>query len=171
VVISHVREDDVDPGDPSSMVATLARRKAETVAGGREGGDLVLGCDSVLEIDGMAQGKPLTCSEAVRRWINMRGRTGILRTGHYLIDTTTGRAVDAVGRTVVHFGSPTDQEIDSYVGTGEPLGVAGAFTLDGISAPFIDGIDGDPSNVIGLSLPLLRTLAGQLGVAWTSLWS
>jgi septum formation protein len=100
----------------------------------------------------------------------MRGRTGRLLTGHCVIDTATGRSAASVGETVVHFGEPTDAEIAAYVATGEPLQVAGAFTLDGKAAPFIDRIDGDASNVIGLSLPTLRSLLAHLGVGITELW-
>jgi septum formation protein len=170
VIPSHIPEDDVEPGDPEAMVSTLARRKAEAVALGRHG-ELVLGCDSVLDMGGVALGKPASAEEAAQRWRRQRGRAGTLVTGHHLIDTATGRAVADVARTTVRFGTPTDAEILAYVGTGEPLGVAGAFTLDGRSAAFIDGVDGDPSNVIGLSLPLLRRLLADLAVTWTSLWA
>jgi septum formation protein len=101
----------------------------------------------------------------------MRGRTGVLQTGHCVIDTVTGRRASATASTTVRFGEPTDAEIAAYVASGEPLYVAGAFTLDGRSAPFIDGIEGDPGNVIGLSLPLLRRLLAELGVSITDLWA
>ena len=115
-------------------------------------------------------GKPSSTEDAVLRWKRMRGRSGELLTGHCVVDTVTGRAVSDVGVTVVRFGSPSDTEIAAYVATGEPLTVAGSFTLDGRSAPFIDGIDGDHGNVIGLSLPLLRRLLAELGVEVTDLW-
>jgi septum formation protein len=135
-----------------------------------EPGALVLGCDSMLELYGEVLGKPGTAEAATARWHQMRGRSGRLLTGHCVIDTTTGRQVNEVGETVVHFGTPTDAEIDAYVASGEPLQVAGAFTLDGRAAPFIERIDGDASNVIGLSLPVLRRLLAQLGVGITELW-
>ncbi len=100
----------------------------------------------------------------------MRGRDGVLATGHCVVDTARRRQVTAVGRTVVRFGTPSDAEVEAYVATGEPLAVAGAFTLDGRSAPFVDGIDGDPGNVIGLSLPLLRRLLAELDVSVVDLW-
>ena len=101
----------------------------------------------------------------------MRGRTGVLHTGHCVIDTATGRRVGETTSTIVRFGIPDDEEIAAYVASGEPLHVAGAFTLDGRSAPFVDGVDGDPGNVIGLSLPLLRRLLADLGVRITDLWA
>jgi len=171
VIVSHVDEDDVDPSDPRRLVAALARRKAEAVAAACHDGELVLGCDSTLDVDGRSYGKPATPHEAVHRWLENRGRTATLLTGHHIIDTATGREATGVAATVVHFGTPTDEEIQAYVATGEPLAVAGAFTLDGRSAAFIEGVDGDPSNVIGCSLPLVRSLTGQLGISWTSLWA
>jgi septum formation protein len=171
VVVSGIDESTVTSDDPHTLVETLATAKATAVAEGLTGGDqLVLGCDSMLEFYGAVLGKPGTADAAAARWHQMRGRSGRLLTGHCLVDLTTGGRVAAVGETVVHFGTPTDAEIDAYVGSGEPLDVAGAFTLDGRGAAFIDGIDGDPSNVIGLSLPLLRTLLAQLGVGITDLW-
>jgi septum formation protein len=136
-----------------------------------DGGELVVGCDSVLELDGLALGKPADAAEATARWQAMRGRSGVLRTGHCVIDTVTGRRVSATASTVVHFGTPDDDEVAAYVASGEPLYVAGAFTLDGRSAPFVNGIEGDPGNVIGLSLPLLRTLLADLNVRITDLWA
>ncbi|MCQ1578945.1 Maf family protein, partial [Streptomyces parvus] len=133
-------------------------------------GALVIGCDSVLELDGEALGKPADAEEATARWKSMRGRAGILQTGHSLIDTTSGRTASATASTVVRFGEPSDAEVAAYVASGEPLHVAGAFTLDGRSAPFVDAIEGDHGNVIGLSLPLLRRLLGELDVSVTELW-
>jgi septum formation protein len=135
-------------------------------------GALVVGCDSVLDIDGVAHGKPADAEEATARWKQMRGRAGVLRTGHCVIDTAAGnRRASAVASTTVRFGEPSDAEIAAYVASGEPVHVAGAFTLDGRSAPFIEGIEGDPGTVIGLSLPLLRGLLAELGVAITDLWA
>ncbi len=172
VIASGVDEELVDAPDVASLVATLARRKAEAVAaGGRAAGRLVLGCDSLLDVDGVAVGKPASPEGAAARWRALRGRSAVLRTGHHLIDTATGSAASAVGSTAVRFGKPDDGEIAAYVATGEPLAVAGGFTLEGRGAPFVAGIDGDPGTVMGLSLPLLRSLLAELGHRVTELWS
>jgi septum formation protein len=171
VVVSGFDESAITHDDPYELVTALATAKAQTVAaqlGDR--GALVLGCDSMLEFYGEILGKPGTPDAATERWQQMRGKSARLLTGHCLIDTAAGRRASDVGETVVHFGEPTDEEIAAYVASGEPLNVAGAFTLDGRAAPFIDGIEGDASNVIGLSLPLLRRLLAQLGVGITELW-
>jgi septum formation protein len=171
VVVSGVDESTIVDDDPRRLVEALATAKAQSVAidvGGRDA--LVLGCDSMLVFDGETLGKPGTAEAATERWQRMRGKSGTLLTGHCVIDTATGRQVSEVAATVVRFGEPTDEEITAYVATGEPLQVAGAFTLDGRAAPFIDGIDGDASNVIGLSLPLLRRLLAALDVGITELW-
>jgi septum formation protein len=169
VVVSGVREDDVSARDTEELVGILARRKAEAVAD-RTGTSLVLGCDSVLDFEGTPHGKP-TSVEQARHWlVAMRGRSGTLFTGHCVIDESTGRQASAVCATTVRFAVTTDEELDAYLATGEALTVAGAFTLDGRSAPFIEGVVGDPGNVIGLSLPVLRTLLASLGVAITDLW-
>jgi septum formation protein len=173
VVVSGVDEDAIDAETPEELARVLAEAKAEAVAHGGmlDGGELVVGCDSVLELDGLALGKPADAAEATARWQAMRGRSGVLRTGHCVIDTVSGRRVSATASTVVHFGTPDDDEVAAYVASGEPLYVAGAFTLDGRSAPFVNGIEGDPGNVIGLSLPLLRTLLADLNVRITDLWA
>ncbi|TBO56564.1 septum formation inhibitor Maf, partial [Streptomyces kasugaensis] len=172
VVVSGVDEDALTAPTPGELARVLAEAKAVAVAARPEaGGALVVGCDSVLELDGQALGKPVDAEDATARWKSMRGRSGVLQTGHCVIDTATGRRVSATASTTVRFGEPTDAEITAYVASGEPLSVAGAFTLDGRSAPFIDGIDGDPGNVIGLSLPLLRRLLADLDIAITDLWS
>ncbi|NJP68688.1 Maf family protein [Streptomyces spiramenti] len=172
VVVSGVDEDALTADSPEELARVLAEAKAEAVAGLPAVADaLVIGCDSVLELDGVALGKPADAAEAVRRWHAMRGRSGVLRTGHCVIDAADGRRASATASTVVRFGDPTDAEIDAYVATGEPLHVAGAFTLDGRSAPFIDSVDGDPGNVIGLSLPMFRQLLTGLGVLVTDLWA
>ncbi|MBT2487378.1 septum formation inhibitor Maf [Streptomyces sp. ISL-96] len=172
VVVSGVDEDAVTAPTPGELALVLAEAKATSVAARPEAADaLVIGCDSVLELDGQALGKPTDAEDATARWKSMRGRSGILQTGHCVIDTATGRRASATASTTVRFGEPTDAEIAAYVATGEPLHVAGAFTLDGRSAPFIDGIDGDPGNVIGLSLPLLRRLLADLGTPITALWA
>jgi septum formation protein len=140
---------------------------------GRPGDDpapLVLGCDSVLAFAGEVRGKPASAAEARDWWRGYRGREGRLVTGHAVVDLATGRRAVRAAATVVGFGHPSDAEIDAYVATGEPLGVAGGFTLDGYCAPFVDGIDGDHGTVLGLSVPLLRALLAELDVAITDLW-
>ncbi|GHC78542.1 Maf-like protein [Streptomyces finlayi] len=172
VIVSGVDEDALTAPTPAELALVLATAKADTVAALPEARDaLVIGCDSVLELDGQALGKPDDAEDATARWKAMRGRSGILRTGHCVIDTSNGRRAAATASTTVHFADPSDAEIAAYVATGEPLYVAGAFTLDGYSAPFVRGIEGDPGNVIGLSLPLLRTLLADLDIALTSLWT
>jgi septum formation protein len=169
VVVSGVEEEDVI-GTPYDVALTLAKRKARAVAATLDDVDaLVLGCDSVLDLHGTAYGKPLDAADAVTRWRAMRGQEGILRTGHCVL--RRGLEASAVASTTVRFGSPRKEEIEAYVASGEPLRVAGAFTLDGLGGWFVDGVDGDPSNVVGLSLPLLRTLLGELGLTVPDLWS
>jgi septum formation protein len=171
VIVSGVDEDAVQHHDPFEFVRSLAELKARTVAANEGLADaIVLGCDSMFCLDGDVLGKPGSAEDAVARWKRMRGGTGVLLTGHHLIDLASGRSAEGVADTVVRFAEPTDEEIAAYVATGEPLNVAGAFTLDGRSAVFIDGVDGDSTNVIGLSLPLLRRLLLELGVEVTSLW-
>ncbi len=171
VVVSDVDETAVSAGSTRELVAELAVRKACAVAEGPVPQDaLVVGCDSLLDLDGAALGKPGTAEVARQRWQAMRGRSGTLLTGHCVVDTRSGRRVSEVAGTLVRFGSPSDEELEAYVASGEPLHVAGGFTLDGRSAPYVLGIDGDPGNVLGLSLPLLRGLLAQLGVAVHELW-
>ncbi|MFC8697413.1 nucleoside triphosphate pyrophosphatase [Streptomyces parvus] len=171
VIVSGVDEDALSAPTPAELALVLARAKAAAVAERPEAaGALVIGCDSVLELDGEALGKPADAEEATARWKSMRGRAGILQTGHSVIDTASGRTASATASTVVRFGEPSDAEVAAYVASGEPLHVAGAFTLDGRSAPFVDAIEGDHGNVIGLSLPLLRRLLGELNVSVTELW-
>jgi septum formation protein len=172
VIVSGVDEDDAT-GSPPDMALALAQRKAYAVAdrlGGTGAKDaVVVGCDSVLGLDGTAYGKPLDAADAAARWRAMRGRSGVLHTGHCVL--RGGREASAVASTTVRFGMPSDEEIDAYVATGEPLRVAGAFTLDGRGGWFVDGVDGDPANVVGLSLPLLRRLLADVDVAVTDLWA
>ncbi|MBT2393816.1 Maf family protein [Streptomyces maoxianensis] len=171
VIVSGVDEDALSAATPAELALALAEAKAAAVAARPEAaGALVIGCDSVLELDGQALGKPADAEDATARWKAMRGRSGALLTGHCVADTATGRSVSATASTTVRFGDPTDDEIAAYVASGEPLHVAGAFTLDGRSAPFIDSIEGDHGNVIGLSLPLLRRLLAELGYSITDLW-
>ncbi|WP_181766756.1 Maf family protein [Streptomyces albidus (ex Kaewkla and Franco 2022)] len=172
VIVSGVDEEALAAPTPAELARVLAEAKAEAVAARSDAADaLVIGCDSVLELDGQPLGKPADAEEATARWKAMRGRSGVLQTGHCVIDTRDGARTSATASTTVHFGEPTDHEIAAYVASGEPLHVAGAFTLDGRSAPFVEGIEGDHGNVIGLSLPLLRTLLARLGVNITDLWT
>jgi septum formation protein len=173
VVVSGVDESRLDGLPPAELALQLAELKCAAVAGRDDlpADALVLGCDSVLELDGEALGKPDGADEAVRRWRRMRGRSGVLRTGHCLRDTSSGRVAAATASTTVHFADLDDEEIAAYVATGEPLWVAGAFTVDGLGGAFVRGIEGDHHNVVGVSLPLLRELVGELGHAWTALWA
>ncbi len=174
IIVSGVDEDAVveAQGDPSpaDIASLLARAKAAAVAALPQAQEaLVLACDSVFDFDGQAMGKPGTADIARARWEAMRGRSGVLRTGHCLIDTATGRQAQELVSTTVTMGDADDDEIDDYIASGEPLQVAGGFTLDGRGAPFIARIDGDPGNVIGVSLPAVRRLARALGHPWPSL--
>ncbi|MGW8567060.1 Maf family protein [Isoptericola sp. NPDC055881] len=167
-------EDDLEPAD---AVLVLAQAKAEAVS--RQVEDdvsaLVLGCDSMLELDGEVVGKPADAADARRRWRAMRGRAAVLHTGHWLVDLRddedggTGATLGASSATTVHFADLDDDEIDAYVATGEPLEVAGAFTIDGLGGPYVERVEGDHHGVVGLSLPLLRELLGELDVPWRHL--
>ncbi|GAB3624109.1 Maf family protein [Mariniluteicoccus endophyticus] len=174
VVVSGVDEDGVGHHSPVELAGILAERKGSAVADRLATTDdvLVIGCDSVLELDGQAHGKPYEPAVAVERWRAMRGRSGVLHTGHHLVRLHQG-CRDAVTRTAstnIHFADVDDAEIEAYVATGEPLQVAGAFTIDGLGGAYVTHIEGDHHNVIGLSLPLVRTMAADLGVAWHTLW-
>ena len=171
VVVSGVDESEAAGLGPADLALRLAALKCAAVAAEVGSGRLVLGCDSVLELEGRALGKPDDAADAVRRWEAMRGRSGVLHTGHCLRDTRSGAEVSAVASTVVHFADVTDDEIAAYVASGEPLHVAGAFTVDGLGGAFVTGIEGDHHNVVGLSLPLLRDLVARLGHTWTDLWA
>ena len=171
VVVSGVDESTVNTEDPALLAVELAVLKARAVAGRLQGIPAwVIGCDSVLELDGEVHGKPADAAAARTRWSAMRGRSGVLHTGHCLVDTTEKREIARSADTVVHFASPDDTEIDAYVATGEPLAVAGAFTLDGLGGAFVRGVEGDPHTVVGIGLPLLREMFGEMGVRWTDLW-
>ena len=158
--------------EAADVALLLARAKAEDVAASdvlSEGGSVVLGCDSVLELDGEVHGKPADAGQARDRWRRMRGRTGVLHTGHWIVDDRDdagGATLGASASTTVHFATLTDEEIDAYVATGEPLLVAGAFTIDGLGGAFVSAIEGDHHNVVGLSLPLLRELLAEVGIGW-----
>ncbi len=180
VVVSDVDEDEAVERaraaygelEPADVALLLARAKCEAVASRVERSALVLGCDSVLELDGEVHGKPADAQEARERWTRMRGRSGVLHTGHWLRDERdddeggSGATLGATASTTVHFAEVTDEEIETYVATGEPLRVAGAFTVDGLGGAFVTGIEGDHHNVVGLSLPLLRELLAEVGVGW-----
>lgn len=163
-------DEGVDVADTASAVMELAGRKGRAVAE-RFGDALVLACDSLLDVDGVAVGKPDGPEAAARCCRALAGRRAVLFTGHWLADTRQGRQVDAVEGTVVRFGPMSDAEIDAYVDSGEPLSLAGAFSLEGLGGPFVDAVDGSPSNVLGLSLPLLRRMLAELGVSITDLWA
>jgi septum formation protein len=169
VIVSGVAETNDDGLATADLTAALAERKAAAVAAVRPDA-LVLGCDSMLDLDGDALGKPATPQDAIAVWKRLAAAEGTLYTGHCLIDGPASRRLTGVAATTIRFGKPTDAEIAAYVATGEPLSLAGAFSIDGRAAPFVDGIDGDPGNVIGVSLPLLRRLLAELGVSMTELW-
>jgi septum formation protein len=172
VIVSGVDEDGFEAAELPELVSALAEAKAEAVAGRPEAaGAVVVACDSLLDVDGEAHGKPAGEAEARARLQRLRGRSAILRTGHCVIDTITGRRAAGAAATEVVFGRFSDAELDAYLATGEPLHVAGAFTLDGRSAPFIARIIGDHGNVIGLSLPLFRQLLGDVGLTVMDLWA
>ena len=173
VVVSGVDESAVTAPRVPELVALLATAKARAVAEQTDDA-LVIGADSLLEFRGEPLGKPADAAEARLRWLRMGGRSGTLHTGQAVLDVRDGRISTrdvAVSSTVVHFATPTPEELEAYLGSGEPLHVAGAFTLDGLGAPFVRRVEGDPSGVVGLSLPLLRTQLARLGVPITDLWS
>ena len=172
VIVSGVDEEILtsampDAG-PEAVARVLAQAKARDVAA-QHPGRLVLGADSVLDVDGRSLGKPGTAQVATARWHEIRGRSAALITGHCLIHPGGEEVVSA--RTVVHFAFPDDAEIAAYVATGEPLQVAGGFTLDGYGSAFVRRIEGDPANVIGLGIPLLRGMVRRAGLSWPDLWT
>ena len=173
IIVSGVDEEDsaYSQLSPRELVVALAIVKAHTVKEKVNYPALVIGCDSTFEFEGESLGKPGTTENAIARAKKLSGKTGVLHTGHCFIDTDKGIEVSDIVSTRVHFATMSDEEIKGYVATGEPLNVAGGFTLDGLSAPFIAGIEGDPSNVIGLSLPLLRNAINSLGYTWFELTS
>ena len=179
VRVSGVDEDAVAASlanpTPDELVAALAEAKAlavlAPVTGSAESAEdtVIVGCDSMLLHDGQVVGKPGTVEAARQRWARMAGGTGVLLTGHAVVRVGGARAT-ATERTTVRFGQPTERELEAYLATGEPLAVAGGFTLDGLGGWFVEGIDGDPSSVIGISLPLTRRLLGEVGVSVVDLW-
>ena len=168
------------PLAPEEVVLLLGRAKAAEVAGRIhelhprfEG--IVIGGDSMFEIDGAVHGKPYEPERAIARWHAMRGRTGVLHSGHSVIlvrSDAPAEEVHAVAEASVTFAADVDDaEIEAYVATGEPLLVAGAFTVDSLGGAFIERVEGDPSTVVGMSLSTLRRLTGRLGIRWTDLWN
>jgi septum formation protein len=178
--VSGVDEDAVaatlPSASPEQLVAALAEAKASTVAEAvahEHPDSVVVGCDSMLAHDGLLVGKPGSAERARERWIMMGGGTGVLLTGHAVLrvhDGVLGELASGTALTTIRFGSPSPAEIDAYIATGEPMGVAGGFTLDGYGGWFVDGVDGDPSSVIGISLPLTRRLLIEVGVSVVDLW-
>ena len=183
VVISGVDEDAVtatlgSDTSPDDLVCALARAKAERVTGELDGAVaadcVVIGCDSMLSVGGRLCGKPGSADAAISQWRLMGGRSGLLHTGHCLLRLSDGAITHCEVEsacTTVHFAEPTDADLRAYIADGEPLRVAGGFTLDGLGGWFVDGIDGDPSNVIGVSLPLLRSLLRRVGLSVAALWA
>ena len=175
VIVSDVDEEAIEAGlptaTPAELAQVLATAKAEDVATKVQGDAIIVGCDSVFELDGIAYGKPGNEATARERWQRMFGRAGTLHTGHQVIDTASGRRAAATTSTIVHMGTLSEQEMADYLASGEPLEVAGGFTLDGLGGAFVERIEGDPSNVVGISLPTLRHLLSQIGTIWTHLWS
>ena len=170
VKVSGVDESTVEVTGPADYTLKLAQMKAVAVAAD-EPRALVIGCDSVLALDGEILGKPVSEADAVARWQKMRGRHGVLHTGHCVIDTHREVWLGRSAATQVRFAHVTDEEIEAYVATGDPAAVAGAFTLDGLGGAFVSGVTGDPHNVVGISLPLLRLMFDELGFLWTDFWS
>ena len=183
VVVSGVDEDaviaaqgpDAAPGDVANALAgAKAEQVVSTLHPELTANCVVIGCDSMLSIDGVLRGKPGTVDEARRQWESMRARSGVLYTGHCVIrlhDNSVTHREAEFGSTTVRFGDPSDADLTAYLASGESLRVAGAFTIDGLGGWFIDGIDGDPSNVIGLSLPTMRRLFARAGLSIADLWA
>jgi|UniRef100_UPI0040493F47 septum formation protein len=168
IIVSNVDEeiDFFNAMSPADMVIALAVTKAHTVREQIDYPALIIGCDSTFDVDGVSFGKPGTPEIARQRAKKISGRSGLLHTGHCIIDTAQGREITDRVTTKVTFSELTDQEIDDYIASGEPLQVAGGFTLDGYGSPFIPVIEGDYTNVVGLSMPFLRTAMSQLGYSW-----
>jgi septum formation protein len=169
VVVSGVSEE-VGDIDTAQAVVLLAERKGAAVAAGLPDA-LILACDSMLELEGLSLGKPASPAAAREMWQRLSGCTGVLHTGHCLLDTRTNTTISRLDSTVVRFGTPSEAEIRAYVASGEALSLAGAFSIDGRAAPFVDGIEGVPSNVLGVSLPVVRRMLNEVGVMITDLWS
>ena len=171
VVVSDADEHDVT-GATAYVALELAERKASVVAARLTGAPaLVLGGDTLLDVDGETRGKPTSVDQARTWWASVAGRSATLYSGLCAIDTASGRQASGVAPTVVHYGRPTVEEMDAYLATPEPMAVAGSFTIDGYAAPFVDRIEGDHGAVLGLSLPLLRRLLGEIDIDITDLWA
>jgi len=168
IIVSNVDEetDFFNAMSPADMVIALAVTKAHTVREQIDYPALIIGCDSTFDVDGISFGKPGTPEIALERAKKISGRSGLLHTGHCIIDTEQGREIADRVTTKVTFSELTDQEIEDYIASGEPLQVAGGFTLDGFGSPFIPIIEGDYTNVVGLSMPFLRSAMSQLGYSW-----
>lgn len=169
VIVSGVDEDAVRIDEPAEYALKLAQLKAVAVAADQPRA-LVIGCDSVLEFEGEILGKPDDDADATERWQRMRGKSGVLHTGHCVIDTHREVWLGRSAATQVRFAMIDDDEIAAYVASGEPQRVAGAFTLDGLGAAYVSGITGDPHNVVGISVPLLRLMFDELGFVWHEFW-
>jgi septum formation protein len=169
ICVSHFDEDSIQLTDPVALVETLAQRKAETVLN-QITESLILGCDSVLMVNNQIHGKPKDPAEAFSRWQQMRGNRGTLYTGHALIDQRQHKTIVRCGITEVYFGRVSDAQIQAYIATGEPLVCAGCFALEGKGSALVDKIEGCHSNVIGLSLPLLRSMLAELGYDLSNYW-
>jgi septum formation protein len=169
ICVSHFDEDSIRLTDPVALVETLAQRKAETVLN-QITESLILGCDSVLMVNNQIHGKPKDAAEALSRWQQMRGNRGTLYTGHTLIDQHQDKTIVRCGITQVYFGRVSDAQIQAYIATGEPLVCAGCFALEGKGSALVDKIEGCHSNVIGLSLPLLRSMLAELGYDLSNYW-
>ena len=171
ILVSGVDEDasEFESLTPSELVIALAILKAHTVKDKAAVDALIIGCDSTFEFEGKSLGKPITRDNAIERCKQLSGKIGYLHTGHCLIDLRQEIELSERSTAKVQFAQMTDAEIIDYVDSGEPLNVAGGFTLDGLSAPFITKIEGDPSGIIGLSLPLLRKMIISLGYSWPDL--
>jgi len=171
VIVSGVNEEspEFDLLNPSELVLALATLKAQAVKELAPANSIIIGCDSTFEFEGKSLGKPGSHGNAIKRCKQLSGKSGLLHTGHCAIDLRSGKEVSKLSTSKVQFAQMTDEEITDYVNSGEPLNVAGGFTLDGLSAPYISSIEGEPSGIIGLSLPLLRMMIISLGYTWPEL--
>lgn len=173
VIVSGVDENGAPDLSPAATAQHLAELKGAAVVPLVSGHAVVVACDSILEFDGESHGKPGSPDVARRRWRRLRGGSGLLHTGHFVWVRDAGgeRHTSGIVSTLVRFADISDAEVDAYAATGEPTWVAGAFTIDGYGAAFVEGIEGDHTNVLGLSVPTLRRMLADLGVAWTDLWT